>query len=55
MSAAPKKSATGRLGTQMRGKLQQGYAGRGKSKFRLWYAYSPKAQADVVLTTSVFT
>lgn len=49
MSAAVKKSATGRLGTQMRGKLQQDYAGRGKSKFRLWYAYSPKAQADVVL------
>ncbi|QPF73983.1 hypothetical protein G8A07_14370 [Roseateles sp. DAIF2] len=45
----PLKKATGRLGTQLRGKLQDDYAGRGKSKYRLWYAYSSKAQADVLL------
>ena len=46
---APAKTATGRLGTQMRGKLQQDYRARGKSLYSLWYAYSPKARADVVL------
>lgn len=46
---APVKSATGKLGTQMRGKLQQDYQARGKTRYSLWYHYSPKACADVVL------
>lgn len=46
MSAADK---SGRLGTQLRGKLQQHYNRRGKSRYALWYAYSPKGSADVVL------
>ena len=40
---------SGRLGTQLRGKLQKDYSARGKALYSLWYAYSPKAQADVVL------
>lgn len=38
-----------RLGTQLRGKLQQGYQQRGKSRYSLWYVYSPKARRDFVL------
>jgi hypothetical protein len=45
----PAKKRTGRLGTQMRGKLQQDYLARGKSRYSLWYVYSAKARADVVL------
>lgn len=52
-SSAPKSKQhnrlSGRLGTQLRGKLQQGYTARGKTRYSLWYAYSPKARADVVL------
>lgn len=43
------KALTGRLGTQLRGQLQKDYRARGKSRYSLWYAYSPKAGADVVL------
>lgn len=48
---APRKSkkASGRLGTQLRGKLQKDYAKRGKSRESLWYVYSPKGRGDVVL------
>ncbi len=48
MSARPKKPS-GKLGTQLRGKLQKDYLVRGKTRYSLWYAYSPKARADVVL------
>jgi hypothetical protein len=47
MSACAKSK--GRLGTQLRGKLQKDYLARGKTRYSLWYAYSSKAQADVVL------
>ena len=47
--SASKKKPTGKLGTQLRGKLQKDYVARGKALYSLWYAYSPKAQADVVL------
>ena len=43
------KEPTGRLGTQLRGKLQNGYTARGKTRYSLWYAYSNKSRADVVL------
>jgi len=43
------KRPTGRLGTQLRGKLQKDYTRRGKSRYSLWYVYSPKAQRDFVL------
>jgi len=44
-----KKGPTGRLGTQLRGKLQKAYSARGKTRYSLWYAYSSKGRADVVL------
>jgi hypothetical protein len=43
------KKPSGRLGTQLRGKLQKDYATRGKTRYSLWYAYSAKGRADVVL------
>ena len=43
------KEPTGRLGTQLRGKLQKAYTARGKTRYSLWYAYSNKGRADVVL------
>lgn len=45
---APHKPA-GRLGTQLRGKLHGDYAARGKALYSLWYAFSHKGRADVVL------
>lgn len=43
------KKPSGRLGTQLRGKLQKAYTARGKTRYSLWYAYSAKARGDVVL------
>jgi hypothetical protein len=48
MSAADKGSS-GRLGTQLRGKLQKDYKRRGARKYALWYVYSPKGRRDAVL------
>lgn len=47
MSGSNKKSS-GRLGTRLRGKLQEDYDLRGKSRYALWCVYSPKSRADVV-------
>jgi hypothetical protein len=47
--SSTKKKPTGKLGTQLRGKLQGDYSARGKAKYSLWYHYSPKARGDVVL------
>jgi hypothetical protein len=48
MSAAG-KGKTGRLGTQLRGKLQKDYNRRGARRYALWYVYSPKGDRDAVL------
>lgn len=48
MSAAA-KGKTGRLGTQLRGKLQKDYTQRGARQYALWYVYSPKGRRDAVL------
>jgi len=47
MSRGGKKGA--RLGTRLRGKLQADYNRRGKSRYSLWYVYSPKGRRDFVL------
>ncbi len=49
MSTVQKKPGSGRLGTRLRGKLQDDYQVRGKRKYALWYVYSPKARRDLVL------
>jgi hypothetical protein len=46
---ARKGKPKGKLGTQFRGKLQADYLARSKARYNLWYCYSPKAKADVVL------
>jgi hypothetical protein len=38
-----------KLGTQLRGKLTDAYAARGRSRSKLPYTYSPRMQCDVVL------
>src|SRR5438045_3188895 len=45
-----KVKRSGRLGTQMRGRLADAYEGRGHARAQLWYAYSPRAKRDVAFT-----
>ncbi len=42
-----------RLGTRMRGKLAAPYDDRGHHLSNLWYVYSPKMRADVVLRSDL--
>lgn len=49
---APKPKGA-RLGTRLRGKLAEAYDSRGHHRSNLWYVYSPKARADVVLRSDV--
>lgn len=49
-TAAKKHS---RLGTQMRAQLAEPYASRGHHHSSLWLAFSPKANADVVLRSDL--
>lgn len=42
-----------RLGTQLRGKLSEAYGSRGSHLSGLWYGYSHKAKADVVLRSDL--
>lgn len=45
-----KKPLSGRLGTQMRGKIAAQYEQRGHQRTSLWYTYSPKSNKDIVLS-----
>lgn len=52
--ARDQKSAKGkRLGTQLRGKLAEAYASRGRLKAKLTYAYSPRMRRDVVFPSEL--
>jgi hypothetical protein len=50
MSKTKKK---GRLGTRLRGALQEAYGQRGSYRNHLWYVYSPKADQDFVLRSDL--
>lgn len=47
------KTASGRLGTRMRGALTEAYESRGGGKSNLWLVYSPKADKDFVLRSDL--
>jgi len=51
MSKTKKKG--GRLGTRLRGALQEAYGQRGSYRNHLWYVYSSKADQDFVLRSDL--
>lgn len=48
-----KKRSSSRLGTRLRGALQEAYGQRGSYRNHLWYVYSPKADRDFVLRSDL--
>ena len=52
--AQDQKSGKGkRLGTQLRGRLAEAYASRGRLKAKLTYAYSPRMRRDIILPSEL--